>query len=148
MPAMNGLRRGACVGTVLAGLAALAVAGCGSSNNDNSSDDSGKSTPTATVKAGGSLQPASSDWPAPQAAVAPRTGGSGTPIKIGVLSDCQGAFGSFDNQDLAGVVSAMSQFAGAKPKDPNKPRAGWAGGALHGPPPQPRRGGRPDDPAP
>ena len=29
-----------------------------------------------------------------------------------VLSDCQGAFGSFDNQDLAGVVTAMSQFAG------------------------------------
>src|SRR4051812_28238047 len=134
MPAMNGLRRGACVGTVLAGLAALAVAGCGSSSNK--SDDSGKSTPTATVKAGGSLQPASSDWPAPQAAVAPRTGGSGTPIKIGVLSDCQGAFGSFDNQDLAGVVSAMSQFAGAKPKDPNKPRSGWTGGALNRHPPQ------------
>ena len=28
-------------------------------------------------------------------------------IKIAVLSDCQGAFGSFDNQDLAGVVTAM-----------------------------------------
>ena len=38
-----------------------------------------------------------------------------TPIKVAVLSDCQGAFGSFDNQDLAGVVTAMSQFAGAKP---------------------------------
>jgi hypothetical protein len=52
-----------------------------------------------------------------------------TPIKIAVLSDCQGAFGAFDNQDLAGVVSAMSEYAGAKPKDPNKPRAGWTGGA-------------------
>src|SRR4051794_1916039 len=132
MPAMNGLRRGARAGAVLAGLAALALAGCGSSNNDNK--DSGKATPAATVKAGGKLQPASSDWPAPQPAVAPRTGGSGTPIKIGVLSDCQGAFGSFDNQDLAGVVSAMSQFAGAKPKDPNKPRAGWTGGAINGHP--------------
>src|SRR3954454_13960291 len=134
MTAMNGLRRGACAGTLLAGLAALAVARCGSSNNNNSSDDNRKAPPTATVRAGGSLQPASSDWPEPQAAVAPRTGGSGTPIQIGVLSDCQGAFGSFDNQDLAGVVSAMSQFAGAKPKDPNLPRAGWTGGAIAGHP--------------
>ena len=33
---------------------------------------------------------------------------AGTPIKVAVLSDCQGAFGSFDGQDLAGVGSAMS----------------------------------------
>src|SRR5689334_23451881 len=59
---------------------------------------------------------------------------SASTIRIGVLSDCQGAFGSFDNQDLAGVVSAMSQFAGAKPKNPNKPRDGWTGGAINGHP--------------
>jgi branched-chain amino acid transport system substrate-binding protein len=133
MPAMNGLRRGACLSTVLACVAALAVAGCGSSNkNSGSSGSSGKSSSTP-VKAGGKLQPASNDWPAPQPAVPSRTG-SGTPIKIGVLSDCQGAFGSFDNQDLAGVVSAMSQFAGAKPKNPDLPRAGWTGGAINGHP--------------
>ena len=57
-----------------------------------------------------------------------------TPIKIAVLSDCQGAFGSFDNQDLAGVVTAMSQFAGAKAKNPNKPRDGWTGGSINGHP--------------
>jgi branched-chain amino acid transport system substrate-binding protein len=55
-------------------------------------------------------------------------------IKIAVLSDCQGAFGSFDNQDLAGVVAAMSQYAGAKPKNPNKPRDGWTGGNIGGHP--------------
>ena len=59
---------------------------------------------------------------------------SATPIKIAVLSDCQGAFGSFDNQDLAGVVTAMSQFAGAKAKNPNKPRDGWTGGSINGHP--------------
>jgi branched-chain amino acid transport system substrate-binding protein len=59
---------------------------------------------------------------------------SATPIKIGVLSDCQGAFGSFDNQDLAGVVTAMSQLAGAKAKNPNKPRDGWTGGSIAGHP--------------
>jgi branched-chain amino acid transport system substrate-binding protein len=57
-----------------------------------------------------------------------------TPIKIGVLSDCQGDFGSFDNQDLAGVVTAMVQFAGAKAVNPNKPRDGWTGGSINGHP--------------
>jgi len=59
---------------------------------------------------------------------------SATPIKIAVLSDCQGAFGSFDNQDLAGVVTAMSQFAGGHAVNKNKPRAGWAGASINGHP--------------
>jgi len=57
-----------------------------------------------------------------------------TPIKVAVLSDCQGAFGAFDGQDLAGVVAAMSQYAGAKPVDPNDPRKGWTGGSIGGHP--------------
>ncbi|MFL5928057.1 MAG: ABC transporter substrate-binding protein [Gaiellaceae bacterium] len=59
---------------------------------------------------------------------------SATPIRIAVLSDCQGAFGSFDNQDLAGVVTAMAQFAGGKAKNPNKPRDGWTGAQINGHP--------------
>ena len=60
--------------------------------------------------------------------------GAATPIKIAVLSDCQGAFGSFDNQNLAGVVTAMAQFAGGKVKNPNKPRDGWTGASINGHP--------------
>jgi branched-chain amino acid transport system substrate-binding protein len=56
------------------------------------------------------------------------------PIKVAVLSDCQGAFGSFDGQDLAGVVSAMSEYAGAKPVNVNDPRKGWTGGSIGGHP--------------
>jgi branched-chain amino acid transport system substrate-binding protein len=59
---------------------------------------------------------------------------SASVIKVAVLSDCQGAFGAFDNQDLAGVVTAFSQYAGAKPVNPNKPRAGWTGGSIGGHP--------------
>jgi len=59
---------------------------------------------------------------------------SATPIKVAVLSDCQGAFGSFDGQDLAGVVSAMSEYAGAKPVNRNDPRKGWTGGSIGGHP--------------
>jgi branched-chain amino acid transport system substrate-binding protein len=55
-------------------------------------------------------------------------------IKVAVLSDCQGAFGSFDGQDLAGVVAAMSQYAGAKPVNANDPRKGWKGGSINGHP--------------
>ena len=56
------------------------------------------------------------------------------PIRVAVLSDCQGAFGSFDNQDLAGVVTAVTQFAGGKAKNPNKPRDGWTGASINGHP--------------
>jgi branched-chain amino acid transport system substrate-binding protein len=59
---------------------------------------------------------------------------SATPIKVAVLSDCQGAFGSFDGQDLAGVVAAMSEYAGAKPVNVNDPRKGWTGGSIGGHP--------------
>ena len=59
---------------------------------------------------------------------------SATPIKIGIMSDCKGAFGSFDAQDQAGVFAALSQYAGAKPKDPNDPRKGITGGSIAGHP--------------
>src|SRR5437762_2255029 len=59
---------------------------------------------------------------------------SASAIRVAVLSDCQGAFGSFDNQDLAGVVTAMAQFAGGKGKNPNKPRDGWTGASIGGHP--------------
>src|SRR3954470_4899896 len=81
--------------------------------------------PLAMLAALGAAAIASSATARPSAA---------TPIKVAVLSDCQGAFGSFDNQDLAGVVTAMAQFAGAKAKNPNKPRDGWTGGSINGHP--------------
>src|SRR4051794_41661916 len=68
------------------------------------------------------------------AAAATAKSDASSTIKIAVLSDCQGAFGSFDNQDLAGVVTAMVQYAGAKAKNPNKPRDGWIGGRINGHP--------------
>ena len=66
--------------------------------------------------------------------VANASSSAATPIKIGVMSDCKGAFGSFDAQDQAGVYAALSQYAGAKPKDPNDPRKGITGGSIAGHP--------------
>ncbi len=112
----------------LAGVVAAGIAGCGSSNS-SSSTSTAASTPAASTPAAKPAAAAKPD-PEPQPAVAPRSGGSGTPIKIAIMSECKGAFGSFDNQNMAGAVSAISQFAGAKPKDPKKPKDGFTGGAI------------------
>jgi branched-chain amino acid transport system substrate-binding protein len=105
--------RGALCAVALVAAVALVVAGCGGSSKKQ------KTTSAA---------------PASTAPSTPATTGSKSPIRVAVLSDCQGAFGAFDNQDLAGVVAAMSEYAGARPKDPSKPRAGWTGGAIGGHP--------------
>jgi branched-chain amino acid transport system substrate-binding protein len=71
------------------------------------------------------------------ASAATRSSGSSAAkktIKIAILSDCQGAFGSFDNQDLAGAFSALAQYTGARPKNKNNPRAGIKGGKVGGHP--------------
>src|SRR4051795_4173845 len=125
MQAIRGPGRGAFLLVVVVAVTALVVAACGSSD-DNSSSSSGetaKSTPTQQA-----APPL--DAPDPQPAVSPRSGGSGTPIKVAIMSECKGAFGSFDKQNMAGAVAALSQFAGAKPKNPNKPRDGFTGGAI------------------
>ncbi len=57
-----------------------------------------------------------------------------TPIKIGILSDCQGAFGNQYDADIGGAIAAFVQYAGAKPKNPNKPSAGMTGGSVAGHP--------------
>ncbi len=129
MPEAQETRRQGLRLAALVGLTATVFAGCGSSDSSSTSSSSSTAAPAATTS---TAAPAADTAPPPkpQPAVAPRSGGSGTPIKVAVLSDCQGAFGSFDNQDMAGVVAAFSQFAGTKPKNPNKPRDGWTGGAI------------------
>src|SRR5579859_7039406 len=59
---------------------------------------------------------------------------SATPIKIGILTDCKGAFGAFFDDDIAGAEAAFALYAGAKPKNPNKPSAGITGGSIGGHP--------------
>jgi branched-chain amino acid transport system substrate-binding protein len=57
-----------------------------------------------------------------------------SPIKIGILSDCQGAFGAQYAADIGGAEAAFIQYAGAKAKDPNDPTKGVTGGAFAGHP--------------
>jgi branched-chain amino acid transport system substrate-binding protein len=63
-----------------------------------------------------------------------RTGASSTPIKLAILSDCEGAFGAFYEQDIGGAQAAFAQFAGGKAKNRNKPSAGMTGITVSGRP--------------
>jgi len=66
------------------------------------------------------------------AALASSGSTSAGPIKIGILSDCKGPFGNQYNADIGGALAAFSQYAGARPKNPNNPSAGLVGGSVGG----------------
>jgi branched-chain amino acid transport system substrate-binding protein len=55
-----------------------------------------------------------------------------TVINVGILSDCEGAFGAFHDRDVAGVVTAMAEHAGATVNDRNAPQAGWSNASING----------------
>ena len=93
----------------LLGSLALVAAGCGGG------DDEGAAEEETTTEA----QP----------------GGDGAgAIKLAILSDCQGAFGSFYEQDIGGAQAALAEYAGGKPTDRNKPSAGMTGIRIAGKP--------------
>ncbi|MEN3284417.1 MAG: branched-chain amino acid transport system substrate-binding protein [Solirubrobacteraceae bacterium] len=128
MQHVRGPGRGAFWLALVIAAVALIAAGCGSSNNDKTT--SAAATTAAPAASTSTPAAAPANAPEPQPAVAPRSGGSGTPIKLAIMSECKGAFGAFDKQNMAGAVAAISQFAGAKPKDPNDPKKGFTGGAI------------------
>ena len=98
---LKGHRRWALVGVVAA--LALVGAGCGGDDDDDSGGD-GASTE--------------------------ESGGGGT-IKIGFLSDCEGAFGSFFEPTISGANTALIKYAGAKPAG-KKPSDGVTGAKIAG----------------
>src|SRR6266480_1061224 len=128
MHSVRGPGRGAIWLAVTMVALAFIAAGCGSSGGGSSSSSSTSTPAAASTSTPAAAAPANA--PAPQPAVAPRKGGSGTPIKVAIMSECKGAFGAFDKQNMAGAVSAFAQFAGATPVDPNDPKKGFTGGAI------------------
>ena len=68
-------------------------------------------------------------------AAAARDEAAGTAeIKLAILSDCEGAFGAFHEQDVGGVATAFAEYAGAEITDRNKPTAGFTGASVAGVP--------------
>lgn len=55
-----------------------------------------------------------------------------TVINVAILSDCEGAFGAFHDRDIAGVVTAFAEHAGATVNDRNNPQAGWSNASING----------------
>jgi branched-chain amino acid transport system substrate-binding protein len=60
-----------------------------------------------------------------------QTSDKGGTIKVGILSNCEGAFGAFYEPDIAGAQVPLIN-RGAKAKDPKKPSAGITGAELAG----------------
>ena len=52
--------------------------------------------------------------------------------KIAIFTDCKGAFAFGYELDTGGAFAAFSDFAGARPKNKNKPSAGIVGGSAGG----------------
>jgi branched-chain amino acid transport system substrate-binding protein len=126
----GGLGRGRTWLAVAFGVAALAAAGCGGDDDDSGSGGGGDNSSSAPADTAVANAPSTITWPDPQPAVEPRKSASGTPIKVAIMSECKGAFGAFDQQNMAGAVAAMSQFAGATPVSKTDPKKGWTGGAI------------------
>jgi branched-chain amino acid transport system substrate-binding protein len=53
-------------------------------------------------------------------------------INLAILSDCEGAFGAFHDRDVAGVVTAFAEHAGATVNDRNDPQAGFSNASING----------------
>ena len=53
-------------------------------------------------------------------------------IKLAILSDCEGAFGAFHDRDIAGVVTAFAEHAGATVNDRTAPQAGFSNASING----------------
>jgi branched-chain amino acid transport system substrate-binding protein len=84
------------------------VAGCGSDD-----DDEGGGTTTSAEESGG--------------------GDANSPIKIGILSDCEGAFGSFFEPTASGANLALIRAAGGTPAG-EAPTDGIEGAEINGHP--------------
>ena len=48
-------------------------------------------------------------------------------VRFAIMTDCKGAFAFGYEVDTAGTIAALSQYAGAKPKNKKKPSAGMTG---------------------
>lgn len=59
-------------------------------------------------------------------------GASGDVVKLGVLGECEGPFGGFHEDTVAGVELAMANFAGATVNSQTSALDGWEGAEVEG----------------
>ncbi len=96
---------------------ALTLAACG---DDATDETTGSTEPTSTTEA-----PTGTDAPGTTAA-------GGEAIKLGILAECEGAFGAFNEDVVAGVVLALINGAGATSNSPTTALDGFSGAVAGG----------------
>jgi branched-chain amino acid transport system substrate-binding protein len=111
-------------------LAAVA-AGCGGDDEEAAPPAEPPAEPAEPAPAEPPAEPAETGEPPAETGEAPA--GDGTPIKIGHLSNCEGPFGPFNGQTVAGFGLAFID-RGATPVDPADPVAGVENAVVAGHP--------------
>ena len=59
-------------------------------------------------------------------------GASGDTVKLGILGECEGPFGGFHEDTVAGVTLAMVNHAGATVNSETTALEGWEGAEVNG----------------
>jgi branched-chain amino acid transport system substrate-binding protein len=95
---------------------AAVAAGCG--GDDDGGEEAAPPAPPAETEA-----PADTGAPA---ATEEAGGAPSEPLKLAILSDCEGAFGTWYEADIGGAQAAFSKFAGGQPAGEN-PSDGMTG---------------------
>src|SRR5687768_18250047 len=108
---------------------AVVAAGCGGDDEEAAPPAEPPAEPAEPAPAEPPAEPA--EPPAETGAAAPAE--EGAPIKIGHLSNCEGAFGPFNGQTVAGFGLAFID-RGATPIDPADPVAGVENAVVAGHP--------------
>lgn len=114
----------------LAAAVSLTVAACGGDDDDEPVDD-----PESTEASGSDGTTADDSGSDGTTAEAPSDSGSADgPIRLGILGECEGAFGSFHEDILAGVSLAMVEQAGATVNSKTTALDGFEGAEIAGRP--------------
>jgi branched-chain amino acid transport system substrate-binding protein len=103
------LRLVAVLALLLAALALVAV-GCGGDDDDDAAETTADTT--GGTDTGGDAE----------------TG----PVKVAIMTDCEGAFGFGYELDIGGSQAALVEYAGATANNPEKPSDGITGGSAGG----------------
>src|SRR5215203_6153092 len=117
---------------------ALVAAACGDDDDDDAGDTSGPATAAATDTADATDTTAASDatdttaTPDTTAAPGDSEAPAGDGIKLGIMAECEGAFGGFNEDVVAGVTLAMINEAGATSNSRTTALEGFSGATAGG----------------
>ncbi len=99
---------------------ALLAAACGGDGSDDTTQAPGTDAPGDTTAAPGDTTAA--------------PGGDGEGVRLGIMAECEGAFGAFNEDVVAGVVLALVRFAGATSNSTTTALEGFSGATAGGVP--------------